>query len=451
MFTVDESPRAQQSTNDRMVTLRVATAVSVVCISDAVLPLFPSTWDMQQSTMVMPCNYSGTMDMRGSVGKFGIVDFDWSNMKKVWANAHPMNPEELLIDQAKQRKAAICPDTCPYPAGCPDKAACPQAKTWVYRNLVKAFSWFTSVREKLEDPAYAGFFLKFNPTNSTPYHVPQCDTNFSPPKCSDLYHDPEKTLEYGRECTEACDCGKVPCGKYMFDHRNGSMLTKWLLEEYMGSDLTGLRNPNIDGFFLDDIWKESGPSESGEFAVEDMGLSSDDMLAIDKGWRANADAVKAAILNSSGFSWKMFDVGNRTNAGPPFKKEKCTAYMRETACRPDSVLQKQSLFYGFTDQSMNRSELPYFKQDLASFLLIRGPYAWLGYSWVGCNGEGAQAQRNPIGYQFPAELGEDYGEPVDATCSETADGSEVFTRKWSKATVTLDCKSWTSTIDRTNT
>jgi hypothetical protein len=27
-------------------------------------------------------------------------------------------------------------------------------------------------------------------------------------------------------------------------------------------------------------------------------------------------------------------------------------------------------------------------QDLASFLVVRGPYAWLGYGWQGCtNGD----------------------------------------------------------------
>jgi hypothetical protein len=159
------------------------------------------------------------------------------------------------------------------------------------------------------------------------------------------------------------------------------------------------------------------------------------------------DAAEAKILNSSSFGWKMFDIGSRTNAGPPFIKENCTSYMRETACRPDSVLQNKSLLYGFTDQSVNKSKLPYFKQDLASFLLIRGPYAWLGYSWIGCNGD-PKVRNGPIDYQFPAELGQDYGEPIDATCSETGKGSEVFTRKWSKATVTLDCKAWTSTIAR---
>ena len=104
----------------------------------AELPKFPPTYNMQQSTIAMPCNYTGYMDMGGDIGKFGIIDFDWSNAKQIWANANPMNTEELLVEQAKRRKASICPKTCPLPAGCPDKAACPQAKTWVYRCKVTA-------------------------------------------------------------------------------------------------------------------------------------------------------------------------------------------------------------------------------------------------------------------------------------------------------------------------
>lgn len=42
------------------------------------------------------------------------------------------------------------------------KAANPDTHVWVYRNLVKALPWFKSVREKLLDPAYSGFFLTFD-------------------------------------------------------------------------------------------------------------------------------------------------------------------------------------------------------------------------------------------------------------------------------------------------
>ena len=33
--------------------------------------------------------------------KYGTVVYDWSNAKKIWANAHPMSSEELITKQAE--------------------------------------------------------------------------------------------------------------------------------------------------------------------------------------------------------------------------------------------------------------------------------------------------------------------------------------------------------------
>ena len=117
---------------------------------------------------------------------------------------------------------------------------------------------YSSVRIKLSDPAYSGFFLRFNPKNTTPYHVPPCDDNYSPAKCSrfckstrvgsmlqqssslfnDLDHDQEQTPRHPRgdgDCIAPCDCmyvlfnspwsqshhalcelgGAIPCGEYI--------------------------------------------------------------------------------------------------------------------------------------------------------------------------------------------------------------------------------------------
>lgn len=72
-----------------------------------------------------------------------------------------------------------------------------------------------------------------------------------------------------------------------------------------------------------------------------------------------------------------------------------------------------------------------FTDYTAEFLLTRGPYAMLGYSWCGCtNGQ----QMRPRA----AEWDEDFGEPA-APCSETSPGSGVFQREWSEATVQWDC------------
>ena len=97
------------------------------------LPNFPHTYDMQQSTIAMVCNYSGLLDMSGPVGKYGILDFDWSNAKLIWGNDHPMDSEAMQLQQAIRHKAANCPDECPLPHGCTKKGQCPKAKTWVYR------------------------------------------------------------------------------------------------------------------------------------------------------------------------------------------------------------------------------------------------------------------------------------------------------------------------------
>ena len=362
-----------------------------------------------------------------------------------------MNAEETLLQQAKISKAAACPDVCALPQGCAVKNACPLAKVWVYRNLVKALPWFTSVREKLEDPAYAGFFLRFAnascaviPTcaNAT-YHVRTCDYGYQPPKCSAFYHDQEQTPEHpGRDgsCEPGqCDCGTVPCGEYLWDHRNGSMLTQFLVDEVVGGTERGMGNANIDGLFMDDVWSARGPSEEDRHSLTDMGLGAAEVSALVAGYNDNMAAAKARILSLGGMSWQMFDVGHATNAGPTFGREDCAAYLRGPG---PAKLQNQSLLFGFT-RNATAGALPAFDTDLASFLLVRGPYAWLGYSWVGCN-DGDSA---PVAYERPPGLDTDYGAPLGLV-TETAPGSGVFTREWSKATVKLDCNSWSASIQR---
>lgn len=125
------------------------------------------------------------------------------------------------------------------------------------------------------------------------------------------------------------------------------MLQDWLVNEYAGGS-TGLANPNIDGFFIDDGWG-AGPSEEDGHSVHDMGLNASEVAKIRAGWEANMVAVKAKILKAGGFNWQMFDLNGATNAEAPFNRAECTKYMRETACRPDSELQNKSLFYGYTD------------------------------------------------------------------------------------------------------
>jgi hypothetical protein len=365
------------------------------------------TYNMSMSTIIMPCNTTGFFEP-SAAARYGIVDVDWSNAKKDWARATPMDCEERLVTQAHLIKAAN-----------------PNTRVWVYRNLVKATPWYTSVREKICDPAYAGWFLRFN-TSATP-HAAKCDNAFSPPKCSEFYHEPEKSLD-GLCADEKCDCGCVPCGYYVWDHRNAS-LRAWLVEYATGA--TSVEDPRIDGVFLDDNWAvPSGPAESDKHCLADMGLSPTDVIDISAGWVLSTKGVQQAVLDKGGFDWLLFSPGHATTGSDPVGgAQGCAAALRKRCVRNDT-LQHSALMMDAGKTSAD------FMPNLAAFLLIRGPYAWFGNAWQGCDNIPA---RRP-------ELDRDYGVPKGA-CAETHEGTGIFTREYTKASVAVDCNTWTGTIN----
>lgn len=403
-------------------------------------PAWPPTYNMSMSTIVMPCNYSGWTDPAWGA-QWGIIDFDWSNAKALWANAQPMDCEERLVEQARRVKA-INPNT----------------KVFVYRNLVKALPWYTNVREKLTDPAYAGWFLAFKPGGSLPnhtYHVPPCTAG----KCSALYHDQEQTPEHPGVCVQPCDCGSVPCGEYLWDHRNESLRDYLLSEVVLGKN--GLGSPYVDGFFFDDGWSDhqqpilpwmppegfcdhnsyGGPSEENVHCVEDMGLGVEDVVRITAAWRATMQAVLAAVQAHGAFSWPQFEFINTPG------KQWCGSWMRQ-ACAGKYA--NSTIMHQLTlNPNGDPFPLPAFTQDLATFLLLRGPYAWLGYSWLGCSsggeppGGGAPPAHGP--FARPPGMDADYGEPLEVGCREVSEG--VFERAWSKARVRMDCNTWEGSVE----
>ena len=81
-------------------------------------------------------------------------------------------------------------------------------------------------------------------------------------------------------------------------------------------------------------------------------------------------------------------------------------------------------------------------QDLATFLLVRGDYAWIGHGWTG-NGNHYSGNWSPL---FEA----DYGTPLTNSCSEDGAKPGVFHRSWTKAEVEMDCNAWTGHIKMKN-
>ena len=364
------------------------------------------------------------------------MDVDWSNAKALWVNP-PMLDEELLLEQCARLKALN-----------------PALRCFVYRNLVKALPWYSSVREKVTNPAYAGWFLKSKvggPFGNGSFYVPQCDTAFDPPLCSPLYHDLEQTPGFPHgdgSCPGPCDCGGVPCGEFLWDHRNAS-LRSFIVNEFIAGP-NGLGNSNVSGFFLDDGWSNmtdaiapwmpktgfcdhspiGGPTEENWRCIDDMGLTQADTTAITDEWRITNDMVHQVLAGAGAFSWQQFSGWQAPSAA------QCSSSLRSICAAGTSWPPFNAAVIQEWTMNGTTSPLPQPALDLAAFLLVRGAHWFLGYGWVGCG----------VKYDFPDALSLDYGMP-SAMCSETAPGSGVFSRAWTKATARVDCNAMAGSID----
>ena len=419
--------------------------LSAVTLSLSQVPHGPPVWQMNLSTIIMPCNNTGWTDPASTKG-WGTVDFDWSNGKGTgnadgWAKHTPMDCEEMLATQVKMTTVAS-----------------PSTKVWVYRNSILALPWYTSVRVKLEDPAYAAWFMPF----PTPLpHIDEqgnanttCDNTFTPPKCSLLFHDAVQTPGFphgdGDCAAPGCDVGKtLPIGAYLFNPSaantsiNGQTFTEWFVGDYLFGK-NGGGNANISGFFFDDQFNPDGVTES-KGSLANLGLSKEQGVEYSAHYWAYMNTVYDELLKRGKFAWQLLWTGQKdcayknsygclgtTGTHILVDETNCATQLRKM-CTAGSQAQERAMMFPF--QGKSTSSLPFFEQDLAAFLLTRGPHAFIGHAWKGCSQS----------YAFPDALNADYGEPVDgALCKESK--PNVFTREWTKASVQLDCVSYAATI-----
>ena len=103
-----------------------------------------------------------------------------------------MNCEEMMTKQAEMVLAVD--------AGIEGE----QPKVWIYRNTIKALNWFTSVREKLDDPAFAGWFVPFanysGPQSNGSYNVPACTFEKCSGFCERLHVTYSLASAYAHRC-----------------------------------------------------------------------------------------------------------------------------------------------------------------------------------------------------------------------------------------------------------
>eukprot|EP00122_Pirum_gemmata_P006129 Pgem_evm1s5597 len=160
--------------------------------------------------------------------------------------------------------------------------------------------------------------------------------------------------------------------------------------------------------------------------------------------------MQREVLKHGGYTWSLISHQVNANAHPEIfnstHPRACISQLKK-ACREDSPYQQPYLF----GLQVNNSHLINLKNDLAFFLLARGPYAWLGWGTWGMtwpfNAEPAHGELPPLphGVPRPPELEKDYGVPIDKVCRELYPG--VFERRWTKSRIRMDCYKGLAEID----
>lgn len=296
---------------------------------------------MNASTIAMVCNYTGYQAPSSTAG-WGIVDFDWSNELADWSAAVPMDNDERQLNQVKMTRGS--PLTAAY------------TKTWIYRNSVYGYPWFSSVRKILDDPEYKPWFIMYG--NSTgPFTSPPCDNNYLPPKCTDYFHTQMDTPlprpgGYG-EChstqpNSGCDCGTKPCGFYVFNHSSdavikGQTFQDWFVNSYMFNEIGD--SSLVDGFYWDDNWYPGGVGYDPEPGMnEDMGLTKEDLLQLTASYNANMLALRARTLAEGKFAWQLMTYEHVRTSGSSTPQADCKADLRKY-CQPGASPQAEAMYY----------------------------------------------------------------------------------------------------------
>ena len=209
--------------------------------------------------------------------------------------------------------------------------------------------------------------------------------------------------------------------------------------------------------WLDDAMQLVGPTEEDKNYIADTcGDAASPKCAQElqsqvEAYEANKLALIKKVIPLGGFWWQLLgsnhpvtpntgcDAKDPKHCSPPVPPTQCAKMLR-AQCPPKGS--------GTTPASWNKMQLykiekngdnfgnvtpAMFVDYTAEFLLTRGPYAMLGYSWCGCtNGNESRP--------YPEAWDADYGEPVGGEpCYETAEGSAVFERAWTRAKVQWDC------------
>lgn len=387
-------------------------------------PPFPTTWSLVNSTVIGNAgNPNGWLSRNAS--KYHILTIDWANNKHCWhtQNASQSQNSECMVEQARRIKAS---------GG--------TTKVYVYRNTQQALAIESSSRAVMYDQRYAGYFIRC--ADGSIYHRA---TNANNGACGGVGLGPRCTTGGGRSCNGSSDGGI-----FFWDFRNASC-RKYFRDVVVGGP-TGTSSEYVDGIFFDD----AGPGTQQNPMVEyqnqlraisaHAGLSDAEVNDVANATHSMMLELRASMyrqgkgawLSSGDPSWyKSFDSyvkGNTTILNwwaAPTAGETCTKFYSSLCSQQLPGPVAFTWNPGRRHDPWNLPDQLSWRLAVGTFLLLRPRQAWLvTSSWV----DGPE-----ILWDKSLEL--DVGEPA-GSCTRRGN---VFTRKWSRGEVQIDCTDLSST------
>ena len=143
-------------------------------------------------------------------------------------------------------------------------------------------------------------------------------------------------------------------------------------------------------FHFQDYWGANGANEMDGNHLKDLGFSQADLDAQVAAFNWAQSIVYAETLKRNRFIWDQFlnhdpYAPENGDCPQPWVRQKTCASDLRSLCNATSEVQTRALLYGFSPGSCTGTDpahLTDLEQDVANFLLVRGPYAYLGNGCV---------------------------------------------------------------------
>jgi len=333
---------------------------------------WPAQWNLTLSTAVEPGRDTAPFFFNFSAARpWGLVSLDNSAAEEVWGpdgrNRNDTMVEATLSENCRRMKAVS-----------------PGTRCLLYHNLELALQSFESQRAVMYDPAFQDWFVQY--------------TDGQGHKNGVTYNE-----------------GGDPGDQFFWDLRNATAA-----DYYISSVLALTNNPNVDGVFTDDY---EGFASEHDFAPINTNLSYGDVADLQFASLRTHGRLVDALAAAGKVNWQAMGGGYQgeyPQQAVPRDPAQCAAYMR-ARCAPE--WQARPVIIQM--DSFNRN------QSIASFLIVRGPVAYLGWGWESGNDNWVP--------EFLFNVGEPQG-----LCSEVAEG--VFSRPWTYGDAWLNCSSWQAVV-----